>query len=491
MQRRTVLKGIGGTVALSTLAGSAVAGTGQSDPYEPLGRVEIEGTREAVVGPDGETAYVAANTGFATVDVSDPANPTVLAERRDLLADRDDGPLQQIYDVKVENDRLIVAGPANGLRGEVVHGFLLYDVSDPANPKRLAFHGTDFPIHNCYVAGGVVYLTAVDFDVNPVVMVDVSGDSPEEIGRWSPLDAKPEWGDVAGLFRVVHDVYVRDGVGYFAYWDAGVWMVDVSDPANPEFVAQVGGLPREELAKLEGDARTAEYVEPPGNAHYAMPNEDGTLLGVNAEAWDRSETPDSGGPGGVDLWDVSDPANAEKLATIEPDRVSDETMAGTWTTSHNFDIRGDRLYTSWYQGGVKVHDISDPANPELLTWWRKPRETSFWTAKLAGDFFIGASTDEQEGITGALYTFPDRAGEQANPPALDPTTTGTTGSSGGGTTASAPTEEAMRTSRSTETETPTGSDGGTTNGEGQPGFGIGAALSGLALGAWRLRNRGE
>ena len=502
MHRRTVLKGLGSTVALPPLAGRVAAGTAQSKPYEPLGSVDVEGAREAVVGPGGKTAYVAATTGFATVDVGDPANPRVLAERRDLLADRDDGPLQQIYDVKVEGDRLVVAGPANGKRGEVVHGFLLYDVSDPKNPKRVAFHETEHAIHNAFVRDGVVYLTTIDFDTNPVVMVDVRDDSPTEVGRWSPLDAKPEWEEVDPLFRVVHDIWVQDGVGYFAYWDAGVWMADVSDPTNPEFVGHLGGVPREELASIGSEARLPEYVEPPGNAHYVTVNDDATLLGVGGETWDHPDTPETGGPSGIDLWDISTPAEAEKVATIEPERVPDDTMSGTWTTAHNFDFEGGRLYSSWYQGGVKLHDVSDPANPKQLAWWRKPSETSFWTARaVSEEFFVASSEDGQEGIPGALYTFPNRAGRQANPPKLGAPTTEirteaepTTAASGARTTASAPTErEAMGTTRTAETEAPTSAaaDSVTANGDGQPGFGALAALSGLALGAWRLRERDE
>ena len=97
---------------------------------------------------------------------------------------------------------------------------------------------------------------------------------------------------------------------------------------------------------------------------------------------------------------------------------------GVWTTTHNFDIRGDRLFSSWYQGGVKIYDISDPTDPEQLVWWRKPEETAFWTAKRATDgVFIASSMGRNNDGKGGLYTFPNRRGQQQNPPALTPSNT--------------------------------------------------------------------
>lgn len=41
-----------------------------------------------------------------------------------------------------------------------------------------------------------------------------------------------------------HDVYVQDGLAYNAFWDAGVVVLDVSDPTSPEFVTQLGSAPQ-------------------------------------------------------------------------------------------------------------------------------------------------------------------------------------------------------------------------------------------------------
>ena len=89
----------------------------------------------------------------------------------------------------------------------------------------------------------------------------------------------------------------------------------------------------------------------------------------------------------------------------------DPTKEGINTTPHNMDLRGDRLYTSWYDGGVKIHDVSDPGRPELLAWWRAPRRWSFWTAQYATDEFFVASSHTRGHYThdGAPFAFPNRA----------------------------------------------------------------------------------
>ncbi|PSQ12289.1 hypothetical protein BRC99_05500 [Halobacteriales archaeon QS_7_69_60] len=89
MRRRDVLRA--GAATLSPVGvGSATAGrTGAADDgFEPLGRLALPGAKDLVV--DDGVAYVATTDGFATVDITDPAAPELLAERRNLLPDHPD-----------------------------------------------------------------------------------------------------------------------------------------------------------------------------------------------------------------------------------------------------------------------------------------------------------------------------------------------------------------------------------------------------------------
>ena len=311
--RRTFLRSAAGVT--SAAAGLALAGrasaqddgndttttttatpTATPGGYGPLGRLPVPGAKEAVVGPDGTTVYLAATDGFAVADVSDPAAPELLVEPRPVLPDHEDGPLQQVYDVKVEGDRLLVAGPANPGQGDL-RAAVLFDVSDPADPQRVGYLETEFFHHNVFLRDGLAYLSGNGADGHPLVVADVA--AGEELGRWSITSVEPGWADLSRGLWTLHDLWVQDGVAYLAHWDAGTWMVDVSDPASPELLAKVRGRSPDAFADLSQSAVRAETVQPPGNDHYVTVNDDASVLGIGVESWDLDPGDDAGGPGAV------------------------------------------------------------------------------------------------------------------------------------------------------------------------------------------------
>lgn len=440
--------------------------------YGPLGTVGLPKAKEAVVGTDGTTVFVAVTDGFAVVDAAEPRSPRVVYENRSVLSDVADGPLTYVFDVKVDGDLLAVTGPANPSDSDTLKAVAVYDVSDPTDPQRISFHRTDNFNHNCFVRNGVVYLCGNDLDrEEPNALITVDATSGEELGRWSVADVEPGWADVSFPLWVVHDVWVGGEIAYLAYWDAGTWMVDVSDPGEPELVGKVRGRPPGAFADLSKEEANRESSEPPGNDHLVQASDDGTLVVIGVEAWDVDPEDGTGHPGGIHLYDRSTPDEPEKLAFIEAPPTPDPTLGGLWTTSHNFDLVGDRLYTSWYRGGMRIYDVSDPASPDLLAAWRNDATTSFWTAQRADGFVVASSRKHPSGGSrngqedgAAIYTFPNPHGE-------------------------------------TPTDTPTGApsdspDGGSTGNDPTatevPGFGPGVALAGAGIGAWRyLRRRGE
>jgi hypothetical protein len=439
LDRRRLLAAAGGLLSCGTAGtaagatrnrhvGTATGATPQdSTGYGPLGSVAVPGAREAVV--DGDLAYVAASDGFAVVDIADPAAPELLAERRAIETNTDQT-LAGIWDVWPWADRLAVVGPAQ-YSPDLPSGVAVFDVSDPADPQQVSFYPTQNHIHNTHFEDGIVYLTGRDQGMS-VVMVDVSGEDPAEVGRWSPLAVDERWAEVQPPLRSLHDVYVQDGVAYLPYWDAGTWMVDMSNPADPSALGRVADYTLEELAAVGREESFLVARTPRGADHFATVNGDGNLLLVGSETWSIDDSTGVvgeagrrvGGASGVDLYDVSDPGSPERLSTIEPPASFDQTTSGWFTTSHNADFSGDRLYTSWYFGGVAVFDVSDPAEPEELARWQDPRETSFWTAQAADGFYVASSVNLSSTFGGltesqeALYTFPDEPGSQADPPSL-------------------------------------------------------------------------
>lgn len=508
--RRTFLgTGVAAVGALAVGGSTLGAAASTADAFEPSGSLKIDGLSEVVVDDSGTVAFGALREGFVAVDVSDPANPTELTRVTEILPDAPDGPVTDIYDVKYDAGKLLVAGPrAAPGRGDTA-GFEVFDVSDPENPERLAGTTHRHGAHNSYIEGDAVYITGSGAMNEPLVIYSATGDA-EELARWSVVDANPRWGDVSRNLRPCHDVTVQDGVAYAAYWDAGTWMLDVSDPSNPEPIAKVGGLTPDTVGEPpeRNPGLPPRLRELPGNSHYVQPSTDGTLLGVGKEAWDDDDTKDhDGGPGGVEIWDISDPENAERLTILAP--------PGEGNTSHNFGWADRRLYTSWYGGGVKVYDLSDPAAPQLLGKWADEETTSMWTAKPTADGFVASSYADPrkdreelfEGIGAKLLTFPSpgtdgaSAAETMTPrPTPKPESdggTGTTSTDGTTqTTADATTKDTTTTADGNSDGTTATAGGGTTSddettteGQPQPGFGVLATVSGLGLAAWGMARR--
>jgi hypothetical protein len=502
MRRRSLLRAGAASLALPVVGGAAARPSTDAQ-YQPIGSLGFDDAREVVVDDAGEVAYVAAATHVTAVDLTDPANPTKLSEV-EIGADHSDGPLSGVQDAKVDGDRLVAAGPPSPGRG--LWGFGLVDVSDPANMTEVSFVETSpaHANHNCAIDGDHVYLTGTNGSTGgdeAVRIYDVADDDPEEVATWYPGDHDAAWDDVLVFLRNLHDVFVQDGVAYLAYWDSGVFMIDVSDPATPEYINRVGDYTLEELQDVGRGELQQEFIEPPGNAHYVTVNEDATILGEGGESWDARQGDDAGGPSPITLYDVSDPESPEELATVETEATGDNTRSGWYSTSHNFEIHGGKLYSSWYNAGVKIHDISDPANPEQIAWYADPDSKAFWTAQVGvpDDFFVATTyRSVPRGSDTALYTFPDEAGQMESAPsfpALDEsdggaTTTATATAGGSGTTtATDGTETEAMDGDGGDDESTTEAEDGDGDGGGSPGLGVVSALAGLGVGAWRLRER--
>jgi hypothetical protein len=481
--------------------------------YGPIGSVDVGQAKEIVTTPDGQYAFVTKlNTGFHVVDISDGSNPEIVYTKDEVLPDR--GPLTGIFDLKYDRGRLLVAGP--GGRGSGFKGLALYDVSDPTSPEQINHYSSFSSIHNCYLQGRFAYLTGG----KKFKVVDMGRDGGSFVGDWLPDDGFEK---LSRSLAYVHDLYVEGDRAYVAYWDGGSYVVDVSDPTEPETLGRAGNRTLEELQDIPSDEYGEASLEPPGNAHYVQPAKGGDVMLVGGESWDLSsdtdESPeeDTGGPSGIEFWDISNLESPTKLATIAPPSVPEGKTAyrrgGFWTTSHNFEVHGDSLYSSWYQGGVTVHDISDPANPTELASWRDGENSAIWGTAVGvpGETFVASDytsdgavmvfddpTDAQPTTTAeptATYTFTPTPTPTPTPEPT-PTPTPTATPTPEPTPTDTPTPEPTATPTPEPTATPTEATGGTatatdtdadatTTGSG-PGFGALAGLSALGLGAWRV-----
>lgn len=60
------------------------------------------------------------------------------------------------------------------------------------------------------------------------------------------------------------------------------------------------------------------------------------------------------------IWDVAD---------LDDPQLAKEYMWGERSSDHNLYVRGNLMYQSNYVGGLRVHDISDPANPKEVAYF--------------------------------------------------------------------------------------------------------------------------
>jgi hypothetical protein len=214
-------------------------------------------------------------------------------------------------------------------------GFEVYDMDDPRNPVHLAtqrihepnetlrtvFGGVNRGVHNLYLftQGSRDYVALAThgnawFGSSQIFEI-TDPENPEFVSAWGPellceeefcsddpynetdqetlVAMVNEWiggagrtpGFGASTIRSVHDITVTDdgNLMYAAAWDAGLVLLDISDPANPEVVS-IALDP--ENGSLDGEV----------NSHSVWPSEDGDIVVEGEEdfaAWVSVQPPGS------------------------------------------------------------------------------------------------------------------------------------------------------------------------------------------------------
>lgn len=237
-------------------------------------------------------------------------------------------------------------------------GMSVYDISDPANPREIAFMPVEGGgIHRIWYTGGRWAYASVlldgftDYIFMTIDLADPS--NPRETGRyWLPGmnvaagETHPDGARRAGL----HHAVVHGDTAYGAWRDAGLVVMDVSDRTNPSLIAH-------------------KNWSPPfgGGTHNCLPLPDRDLLVVLDEA-----VLDNCADGTKHIWmfDIREPSNPVSISTFPvPDEV-DYVSKGAHFGPHNLyenrpdGLVSDQLIFSTYQNaGIRVTDISDPFRP--------------------------------------------------------------------------------------------------------------------------------
>ena len=224
--------------------------------------VRVEGLNSGAVLVHSNESCAGGPGGFEIYNVDDPANPVHQASVRI----DDPNPLTPLIfgpteDVGVHNLWLFSQGGKDyvGVTTETAYGnFHIYDITDPLNPTLVSFWGAE-----------------ESFDPGVVA----SGDFGRNLNAAFWLIS----GFGASQNRFLHDVTISaDGTeAYLANWDAGLILLDISDPASPQLVSvaldPVNG-------SLDGEV----------NSHSVWPSEDGSIVVEGEEdfsAWEATVPP--------------------------------------------------------------------------------------------------------------------------------------------------------------------------------------------------------
>lgn len=209
-------------------------------------------------------------------------------------------------------------------------GLLVYDLSNLPTSVSLAQQITsEFTrAHNIYIdeAEGKLYVVGSNTQSNGLIIYDVTTSPPTHLAS-VPL---PGGG-------YVHDIYVRNDTAFASHGWNGFYIWDVSNPSSPNFLASYTGEPGYNHSSwVTSDGNTAFYAR-----------EVGTGLPMTA-------------------LDISDYNDLEVISNFQFPLLAPN---HTDNTPHNPYLVGNYLYTSYYEDGIQVFDVSDPSNVTLAGYY--------------------------------------------------------------------------------------------------------------------------
>ncbi|MHB8633078.1 MAG: LVIVD repeat-containing protein [Thermoplasmatota archaeon] len=331
--------------------------------------------------PDGATG------GFVVIDVNDTKHPRVVGEFRG----------QSGYDIELnpEGDLAFFAsqrdspaeeaGAAMAGASATGRGVVAVDVSDPHHPLQVGYlpipyngaHTITYVRHP--TAGNLLVVCTYDlysttvpgqpgvFPATQRVLLYRIDDRVLPSGRsvtFTPLSTYQFAAAAPAPFMALpHDVRVqvhpRTGqvLLYVAYWDLGVRIVDMTDPANLHDVSSWTDFSPSEQ----------------NNIHLAQPFAD-PIAGRDVTVAEPEIITAQGETGQVTLLDTTDPAHPAKLGhwTLPPGTFGQLGVSDLDFSPHNFDLWPGHIGLAHYHAGVWVLDVHDAAN------LAHPRATAFY-----------------------------------------------------------------------------------------------------------------
>jgi hypothetical protein len=294
-------------------------------------------------------------------DVTDPADMIAIDT---LKVDA-----RTVNDVKISEDGRVCVISREGASNRK-NGIVILDVSNPRDVKILSRFDDELTggVHNIFVYDNHVYAVNNGRRYDIINIEDPK--NPYRVGRFEL--------DTPG--HAVHDVWVVDGIAYSSNWQDGLQLVDIGGATAGGPFRGFGDKPGTELSQalLKGGSPSnpvqfASYEYPSGWNHAAFPYHDEVTKKFYVIAGDEARPavdPYGSGfrekiPGVMAGWlhfvDFTDPRNAKEVARYKVPEAG----------SHNFWVEDDILYVAYYNGGLRVVDLSGELMGDLYLQGRE------------------------------------------------------------------------------------------------------------------------
>ena len=331
-----------------------------------VGRVPLTDEQMSEEWIIGHHAYLATIADKVYVyDIADPANPKLLDT---LKVDA-----RIINDISTTPDEKIGVFTREGASNRK-NGIVFLDTTDPAHLKVLSEYTATVTggVHSAYVDTHYVYLT--DDATGSMRVIDFQDvKHPKEVARWqteNPTVFTIDTGEGSmSSGRYLHDLQVKDGIAYLAYWRDGLIILDVGNgmaggsPESPKLISQYHFNHYE----LYGDGWLAGTHSVFRYKNYLFVGDEVFPAIFGIESKERIPVRAI-----CHVMDISDIKHPKEVAQYEVPEGG----------SHNFWAANDMLYEGYYSGGARVLDISGELRGDL---YRQGREIArFWTGDAKG-----------------------------------------------------------------------------------------------------------
>ena len=260
-------------------------------------------------------------------DVTDPSNihtiDTVQVDAR------------TVNDVKVSEDGTIAVITREGA-SDRRNGIIIMDVSNPKEVKILSEYteGLTGGVHNTFIYDDHVYAVNNGRKYDIINIEDPK--NPRTVGVVEL--------DTPG--HAIHDVWIEDGIAYSSNWGDGIVAMDIGSNINADMPG-AGGSP-------ENPKYLGSYTYPSGWNHAAFPFKSKSTGDFYIAAGDEAF------PYGLNLNGPNRAAGWIHFVKFDgwdnPDEVARYQVPEAG--SHNYWIEDDVLYAAFYNGGLRVVDIS-------------------------------------------------------------------------------------------------------------------------------------